>query len=113
MQNAECRMRRQKTSPLPPLILHSSFSSAPHPCPLPCVQGRGGEWRRPKSLKDPMRSTSTKPIASPADLAAAVEVFVRGYAFTRSFTYPYHPERVDGVWVVRDAPRKKAADYRR
>ena len=45
-----------------------------------------------------MRVTTAKPVASavasPADLDVAVEVFVRGYSFTRSFTYPYHAERV-------------------
>ena len=60
-----------------------------------------------------MRVTTAKPVATPPDLDVAVEVFVRGYSFTRSFTYPYHAERVDGVWVVRDGPRKNAADYRR
>ena len=47
------------------------------------------------------------------DLDRVVEAFVRGFAFTRSFTHPYVPERIGGVWVVRDAPRKNAADYRR
>ena len=47
------------------------------------------------------------------DLARVVETFVRGFAFTRSFTHPYNPERVEGIWVVRDAPRKNPADYRR
>ena len=42
-----------------------------------------------------------------------VETFVRGFAFTRSFTHPYLPERVGPLWVVRDAPRKNPADYRR
>jgi GNAT superfamily N-acetyltransferase len=43
----------------------------------------------------------------------AVETFARGYAFTRSFTHPYEAARVGPLWVVRDAPRKRAADYRR
>jgi GNAT superfamily N-acetyltransferase len=46
-------------------------------------------------------------------LDRAVEVFVHGFAFTRSFTHPYVPQRLGPVWVVRDAPRKNAADYRR
>src|SRR5687768_12957666 len=45
-------------------------------------------------------------------LDRAIEVFARGFAFTRSFTHPYVAEQVDGVWVVRDAPRKNAKDYR-
>jgi GNAT superfamily N-acetyltransferase len=35
----------------------------------------------------------------------AIEVFVRGFSFTRSFTHPYVPERVGPLWVMRDAPR--------
>lgn len=50
---------------------------------------------------------------APIDIERAVEVFVRGFAFTRSFTHPYLPERVGPAWVVRDAPRKNPADYRR
>ena len=42
----------------------------------------------------------------------AMEVFARGFAFTRSFTHPYLPERVGDLWVVRDGPRKKG-DFRR
>jgi GNAT superfamily N-acetyltransferase len=42
----------------------------------------------------------------------ATEVFVRGFAFTRSFTYPYLAEQlVPGLWVLRDAPRARG-DYR-
>ena len=41
----------------------------------------------------------------------AVEVFVRGFCFTRSLTSPYLPEQIDGVWVMRDHPDKKR--YRR
>lgn len=46
------------------------------------------------------------------DIDRAVEVFVRGFSFTRSFTHPYVPERVGPLWVVRDAPRRTIADYR-
>lgn len=42
----------------------------------------------------------------------AIEVFARGFCFTRSFTHPYLAERVGDIWVVRDAPRKRG-DYRR
>jgi GNAT superfamily N-acetyltransferase len=42
----------------------------------------------------------------------ATEVFVRGFSFTRSFTFPCLAERLaEGVWVVRDAPRARG-DYR-
>jgi GNAT superfamily N-acetyltransferase len=41
------------------------------------------------------------------DLAGAVEVFVRGFSFTRSFTYPYEAVRVHGLWAMRDAPLRK------
>jgi GNAT superfamily N-acetyltransferase len=43
----------------------------------------------------------------------AVEVFARGYAFTRSFTHPYRAVRVGPIWALRDTPRRRAADYRR
>jgi len=36
----------------------------------------------------------------------AIEVFARGFCFTRSITHPYIPEQIDGLWVVRDAPRR-------
>ena len=44
-------------------------------------------------------------------LAIAMEVFARGFAYTRSFTHPYHPDRVEDLWVLRDGPRKNG-DYR-
>jgi hypothetical protein len=43
----------------------------------------------------------------------AIEVFCRGFSFTRSFTHPYIPERVGPLWVVRDGPRRNERDYRR
>lgn len=46
-------------------------------------------------------------------MAAAVTVFTEGFTFTRSFTHPYRTERVGPLWIMRDAPRKKVADYRR
>ena len=45
-------------------------------------------------------------------LQRAMEVFVRGFCFTRSFTHPYLAERVGEIWVVRDAPRRRGS-YRR
>lgn len=45
-------------------------------------------------------------------LQHAIEVFARGFCFTRSFTHPYLAERIGEIWVVRDAPRTRG-DYRR
>ena len=45
-------------------------------------------------------------------LQHAIEVFARGFCFTRSFTHPYLAERVGKIWVVHDAPRKRG-NYRR
>ena len=42
----------------------------------------------------------------------AIEVFARGFCFTRSFTHSYLAERVGEIWAVRDAPRKRG-EYRR
>ena len=48
-----------------------------------------------------------------ATIDRAIEVFVRGFCFTRSMTHPFVPERIGPVWVVRDAPRdRKGEDYR-
>jgi GNAT superfamily N-acetyltransferase len=43
----------------------------------------------------------------------AIEVFVRGHSAVRSRTHPYVVDRFGPVWVIRDAPRKKAGDYRK
>ena len=51
--------------------------------------------------------------SKPDPLDQATEVFVKGFGFTRSITHPYVSERVDSMWVLRDAPRKRAEDYRR
>ena len=45
-------------------------------------------------------------------LDTALEVFARGICVPRSFTHPYLAERVDGLWVTRDAPRRSGR-YRR
>lgn len=50
---------------------------------------------------------TTEPITMPR----AIEVFVRGFAFTRSFTHPYLVEQVGPLWVMRDGPRKRG-NYR-
>lgn len=46
-------------------------------------------------------------------LTRAIEVFVEGYSFTRSFAHPYTNERIGPLWVMRDAPRPNDKDYRR
>ena len=43
---------------------------------------------------------------------SALEVFARGICVPRSFTHPYVAERVEGLWVTRDAPRRRGR-YRR
>ena len=68
-------------------------------------------FRRP--VRDAMitraaRSTS----ASHAGIARAIEAFVHGFCFTRSFTHPFVADLVGPVWVVRDAPCQRG-DYRR
>jgi GNAT superfamily N-acetyltransferase len=46
------------------------------------------------------------------NLERATEVFVHGFAFTRSFTHPYLAEQLQpGVWMLRDAPRARG-NYR-
>lgn len=45
----------------------------------------------------------------PISVDRAVEVFVQGFSYTRSFTHPYLAERVGPLWVMRDAPRKRGA----
>ena len=45
-------------------------------------------------------------------LETALEVFARGICVPRSFTHPCLAERVDGMWVTRDAPRRRGR-YRR
>ena len=56
------------------------------------------------------------PFATPEtalEIARAIEVFARGFAFTRSFTHPYLATRVGPLRVMRDGPRKRHRDYRR
>src|SRR5438067_3197046 len=42
----------------------------------------------------------------------AIEVFVHGFALVKSSTHPYVAERVENVWMLRDAPRRRG-DYRK
>lgn len=46
------------------------------------------------------------------EIDRAIEVFARGFAFTRSFTHPAEAVLIDSLWVVRDTPRRRS-DYRR
>ncbi len=60
-----------------------------------------------------MPKNSKKSSQSNSPLARVIKVFVEGVGFTRSFTHPYIGERIDPLWVLRDAPRKNTNDYRR
>lgn len=55
-------------------------------------------------MSSPNRTQSTVPDSR---LTTAIETFVRGVAFTRSFTHPYLAERVGPLWVMRDGPRRR------
>jgi len=50
-------------------------------------------------------------IRNSPSIARAIEVFARGFCFTRSFTHPFVAEQLGPVWVMRDAPRS-SGDYR-
>jgi GNAT superfamily N-acetyltransferase len=47
------------------------------------------------------------------EIDAAIEVFVRGYCAGKSRTHPYTSEKIGPAWLMRDAPRKNARDYRK
>lgn len=49
----------------------------------------------------------------PSELARAIETFLRGFCAEKSRTHPYEWERIEGVWVMRDALRKNPRDYRK
>jgi GNAT superfamily N-acetyltransferase len=46
-------------------------------------------------------------------IRAAIKVFVQGYCFGRSLTYPHIASQVEGLWFLRDAERTNPADYRK
>ncbi len=48
-----------------------------------------------------------------AAIREGIEVFVHGYCFGRSLTFPHLASQVEGVWWLRDAERKNPADYRK
>jgi GNAT superfamily N-acetyltransferase len=58
------------------------------------------------------RTSRRSPKVATSDVDRAIEAFVRGFCFTRSFTHPYVAERVGPVWRMRDGPRRNAKDYR-
>jgi len=47
------------------------------------------------------------------EMEFAIEVFVRGHCVGKSRTHPYVATQVGSLWVMRDAPRKNARDYRK
>ena len=51
------------------------------------------------------------PVDTSDEIDAAIETFVGGFTFTRSFTHPYVGERIGPLWVMRDGPRKRG-EYR-
>jgi GNAT superfamily N-acetyltransferase len=46
-------------------------------------------------------------------IEAAIETFVRGFCAGKSRTHPYLAEFVEGVWTMRDGPRRNPRDYRK
>ncbi|MGE3243820.1 MAG: GNAT family N-acetyltransferase [Pirellulales bacterium] len=48
-----------------------------------------------------------------ADVVDAIEVFVSGFAATRSRTHPYLAERVGKLWWLHDGPRRTAHGHRK
>ena len=40
------------------------------------------------------------------DIERAIEVFVRGFSATRSYTHPFMASRIGGAWVMRDEPAR-------
>lgn len=47
------------------------------------------------------------------EIEHALEVFVQGFCAGKSATHPYECQRIDKLWVMRDAPRKNAKYYRK
>lgn len=43
----------------------------------------------------------------------AIDAFLRGFCAEKSRTHPYEWSLVEGVWVMRDAPRRNPRDYRK
>src|SRR5262245_65295309 len=51
--------------------------------------------------------------AQQQDIEFAIEVFVHGHSAGKSRTFPYAAQRIERLWVMRDAPRKNPRDYRK
>lgn len=49
----------------------------------------------------------------PPDIEKAIQVFVEGFSACRARHYPCESFRLDNIWCLRDAPRKKGAEYRK
>jgi GNAT superfamily N-acetyltransferase len=47
--------------------------------------------------------------ATDSSIESAIETFIGGFSFTRSFTHPCLGEKVGPLWVIRDGPRKRPA----
>jgi GNAT superfamily N-acetyltransferase len=52
-------------------------------------------------------------MAKDPDVLAAIDAFLRGFCASKSRTYPYEWRQIDGVWVMRDAPRRNPRNYRK
>lgn len=50
--------------------------------------------------------------AKPVHIRKALEVFVKGFTFTRSFSWPAEARTFGPLWVMRDQVRKYPKDYR-
>jgi GNAT superfamily N-acetyltransferase len=61
-------------------------------------------WGRGKEVVMADGSASQDTSSGPID--EAIEVVVGGQCFIRSLVYPYIPERVGALWVMRDAARR-------
>ncbi|MBA1140230.1 GNAT family N-acetyltransferase [Mesorhizobium neociceri] len=46
------------------------------------------------------------------DIEVAIDVFVHGFSADKSRSFPYEASRVGPLWLMRDAERKNARDYR-
>ncbi len=47
------------------------------------------------------------------DVTEAIDAFLRGFCAEKSRAHPYEWALVEGVWVMRDAPRRNPRDYRK
>jgi hypothetical protein len=47
------------------------------------------------------------------EIETAIEVFVHGFCYGKSRTHPYEYSEIEGLWFMRDAPRRNARYYRK